>query len=145
MKKIFLFLCFGVLIGMTSFAQCGKTITWTAAKAEFLDDSGRVQDTKDVTVTIHTSSKRITIIHSDDESDSLAGAVKDVACVWKDAFKNGKSTIKADLMEKNGEYNSSTIIIEAKDSKIIINLSFQAPDGSKKQIRIPIDSYKEEG
>ncbi|HMH32879.1 MAG TPA: hypothetical protein VK543_07605 [Puia sp.] len=144
MKKILLILFLGLLIAGTGHAQCGKKITWTASKAEFMDDSGKVAETKDTKVIIRTSGQRIHITHGDDETDTLSGPVKDVQCSWKEAYKNGKTTFKADLSERNGTYSGSVLVIEARDSKIQIDLSFEGPDGSKKHIRIPVEGYKEE-
>jgi hypothetical protein len=144
MKKILTILFLGMLVVATGYAQCGKKITWTASKAEFMDDSGKVAETKDIKVIIRTSGQRIHIMHSDDETDTLSGPVKEVQCNWKDSYKNGKITFKADLSERDGTYSGSTLIIEAKDSKIQIDLSFEGPDGNKKHIRIPVDGYKEE-
>jgi hypothetical protein len=143
MKKIFLFLLLAAFISSSGFAQCGKKITYTAAKAEFVDESGNVQDTKNVQVQIKTSGQRISIMHSDDESDTLAGPVKEVKCNWKTDYKDGKTVFTVDLSEKNGDYSSSTIVIEGKDSKLLITITIKGNDGSVKSIRIPVDSFKE--
>jgi hypothetical protein len=142
MKKMLLLalmICSANLI----WAQCEKKITWTANKAEFLDDSGSVQETKDVTVTIESSGKYVKITHSDDMADSLTGAVKELNCGWSQPFKNGKVVYKCDLMERSGEAANSTMTVEAVDSKITIFLNIITPDGKKMTIRIPVESYKE--
>ena len=143
MKKILPLLLVVLSLSELGFSQCGKNLTWTASKAEFLDDSGAVQDTKTVKVTIEQTAGRIKIVHYDDEGDSLAGPVRDIACSWKDPYKIGKSTIKADISEKNGEFTSSVITIEGADSKITVHLQFENNDGRKMHVRIPIDSYQE--
>jgi len=145
MKKTLFFLAITTLVSSCLFAQCDKKVTWTASKGEFLDEAGNLQDTKDVKVFIQTSRQEIIIVHSDDESDTLRGKVKEITCDWKEPFKNGKITLKTDLTERSGEYANSIITIEAKDTHITILLHIEQPDGRKMQIRIPIDSYKEEG
>jgi hypothetical protein len=142
MKKILLLaliICNANLI----WAQCEKKITWTANKAEFLDESGAVQETKDVTVTIESSGKYIKIIHSDDITDTLTGPVKEVNCDWSQPYKNGKLVYKCDLAERSGDMANSTLTVEAKDSKITIYLNVITPDGKKMSIRIPVENYKE--
>jgi hypothetical protein len=145
MKKLFFLIGVITLSGANLFAQCEKKVTWTASKGEFLDEAGNLQDTKDVKVFIQTSKQEIILIHSDDESDTLKGKIREITCDWKEPFKNGKITLKADLTERSGDYANSVITIEAKDSHITILLHIEQPDGRKMQIRIPIDSYKEEG
>jgi len=143
MKK--LACAFVALVAFTTIAsaQCEKKVLWSAPKADFVDENGSVQDTKNVNVAIYTSKKSIRITHDDDLTDSLYGAIKEFTCDWKQPFKNGKSIIKADLQEKNGEYVNSTITIEATDSKILITISMIAPDGRKMIIRVPVEGYKE--
>ena len=144
MKKL-LFLLFTCVIAVEiASAQCDKKIVWTASKAEFVDDAGNVQDTKDIGVTVHTSGKWILIIHDDDPTDSLSGPVKDVQCDWKEPVKNGKMTLNADLSDRNSPGMKSSLVIEAKDSKTIILVNFQGGDGTTKHVRLAIDSYKEE-
>jgi len=145
MKKTLLFMAFATLVTSGLFAQCDKKVTWTASKGEFLDEAGNLQDTKDVKVIVQTSKEEIILVHSDDESDTLKGKVREITCDWKEPFKNGKITLKTDLTERSGEYASSMITIEAKDAHITITIHIEQPDGRKVQIRIPVDSYKEEG
>ena len=142
MKKILL-LALVVFSANCLSAQCEKKIIWIANKAEFLDESGSVQDTKDVTVTIESSGRSVKITHSDDMNDSLTGPVKGVNCDWSQPYKNGKMVYTCDLAERSGEAASSTMTVEAKDSKIIIYLNINTPDGKKMTIRIPVESYKE--
>ena len=145
MKKSLLILSVLVAFTTTSlFAQCGKTVIWTAPKAEFMDEAGNIQDTKEVNVIIKTTNKEITIVHSDDVNDTLKGTVKEDTCDWKEPFKNGKTILKADLADHGGKYENSTITIEAKESKISISIQMETPDGKKLVIRIPVESYKEE-
>ena len=145
MKKTLFFLAFATLVTSGLLAQCEKKVTWTASKGEFLDEAGNLQDTKDVKVFIQTTKQEIILVHSDDESDTLRGKVREIICDWKEPFKNGKITLKTDLTERSGEYANSVITIEAKDAHITIILHIDQPDGRKVQIRIPVDSYKEEG
>ena len=144
MKKLLLLLLIGMFAGGAATAQCDKKIIWTASKAEFVDDSGHVEDTKDIGVTVHTSGKWVLIIHNDDPTDSLSGPVKDIECNWKEPVVNGKMTIHADLSERNNQSMKSSLVIEAKDSKTIMLVTFQRDDGTSKHVRLVIDSYKEE-
>ncbi|MFI5155025.1 MAG: hypothetical protein ACHQEM_02515 [Chitinophagales bacterium] len=143
MKKILAILSLTIGLSMLAQAQCDKKMTWTASKAEFLDESGAVQDTKDVTVVVETSSKYLKITHSDDLADSLTGNVKDLKCDWALGSKNGKIEYSCDLIEKSGESNNSKLTVESKDAKVMILLHIERNDGKKMDIRIPVDSFKE--
>lgn len=144
MKKIIFILIASVSFAISVSAQCDKKIIWSAAKADFVDENGNVQDTKNVKVAIYTNKQNIKITHDDDLTDTLFGTIKEVICDWKQPFKNGQMTIKTDLQEKNGEYTNSTIKIEATDSKILITINMVAQDGRKMIIKVPVDGYKEE-
>jgi|GEM_PF-822019 len=144
MKKLLFLLFIVFTTGEIIHAQCTKKIVWTASKAEFVDDAGNVEDTKDIGVTVHTSGKWVLIIHNDDLTDSLSGPVKDIQCDWKEPIKNGKMTIQADMSERNNQSMKSSLVIEAKDSKTTILITFQRDDGTTKHVRLAIDSYKEE-
>jgi hypothetical protein len=142
MKKILL-LALVIFSANWVWAQCEKKIVWTANKAEFLDETGAVHETKDVTVTIESSGKYVKILHSDDLNDSLAGVVKEVNCAWEQPYKNGKMVYKCELLKTSGESANSTLTVEAKESKIIIYLNIETQDGRKMTIRIPVESFKE--
>jgi len=144
MKKIPIILAVLTAINISVFAQCDKKVAWSASKADFMDEAGNIQDTKNVTVAIYTNKKEIKITHSDDVMDTLQGVIKEFSCDWKQPYKNGKTVMKADLMEKNGEHMNSIITIEAIESKISISINMEGPDGKKMVIKIPVDNYKEE-
>ncbi len=144
MKKILLTLIITAAFAPAIFAQCDKKIIWTAPKAEFLDEAGNLQETKDVKVIVKTTAKEIIIIHTDDEGDSLKGVVKESTCNWKTAFKDGKTIMKAEMSDRGGSSLNGELTIEGNSSKIVITLKVDAPDGKKMSIRIPVDSYKEE-
>jgi|SRR5580704_7505150 hypothetical protein len=134
--------CICLIAGLTSAsAQCEKKITWTGAKAEFLDASGAVSRTLDEKVVVVSSKTEIKLMHSDREDDALSGKIKEFSCTWTDPFKNGKTVIKSDLTENNADTKSSTVTIEAKDGKITILLTME--DAETKIIKLYIDSYKE--
>lgn len=143
MKKIASILVLAVFSISLAHAQCDKKTTWTASKAEFLDESGAVQDTKDVTVVVETSPKYLKITHSDEPEDSLTGQVKEVNCGWIKGSKNGKIVFSCDMTERSGDHANSTLTIESKDEKIIILLYIERSDGKKMNIRIPVDNFKE--
>jgi hypothetical protein len=144
MKKLLLIVFISIVAGKIAIAQCDKKLVWTASKAEFVDDSGHVEDTKDIGVTVHTSGKWILVIHDDDPTDSLWGPVKDIQCNWKESMKDRKMTIQADLSERNSQNMESSLVIEAKDSKTTMLLSVHRSDGTTRHIRLTIVGYKEE-
>jgi len=143
MKKFFFILSLITVCSASTFAQCDKKIVWTAAKAEFLDDSGKVEKNVDEHIVVKTNTKTITITHDGDVNDTLKGTVSASTCNWKQAFKDGKSVLKAAFVERDNQSIDGELRIEGKDGKIFIYLQIETPEG-KKLIKIYIDNYKEE-
>jgi len=141
MKNLIIVLCL-LSVTATLSAQCSKKITWTGAKAEFLDANGAVERTLDEKVVVISSKTDVKLMHSDKDDDALTGKIKDFSCTWSEAFKNGKTIIKSDLAEGLNPSNNGVITIEAKDGKITILVVMDDHEG--KTIKLYIDSYKEE-
>ena len=144
MKKIAFVLAVLMAFNISLFAQCDKKISWSAQKADFMDEAGNIQDTKNVKVMVYTNKKEVMILHGDDVMDTLRGFVKEMTCDWKQPYKNGRMIMKADMSEKNGESLNGSVTIEAIESKITIWLRVESPDGKKMVIKIPVDNYIEE-
>jgi hypothetical protein len=139
---LLIILCF-FIAATNSNAQCSKKITWTGAKAEFLNESGSVEKTLDEKVAVISSKTDVKLMHGDKEDDALTGKITDFVCNWAEPFKNGKTIIKSDLSEGINPSTKGTITIEAKDGKITILVTMDDHEG--RTIRLYIDSYKEEG
>ena len=141
MKNLIIVLCLLSATATVS-AQCSKKITWTGAKAEFLDANGVVERTLDEKVVVISSKTDIKLMHSDKDDDALTGKIKDFSCTWSEAFKNGKTIIKSDLSEGLNPSSNGVVTIEAKDGKITILVTMDDHEG--RTIKLYIDSYKEE-
>ncbi len=139
-KSISLIVCV-LAIGLVGRAQCDKKITWNASRGEFMNASGQVEKTMDEKITVETDKTSIILKHGDKEDDALKGDIKDLVCDWKEAFKNGKSSFKSQLLEPSGDAKDAIVTIEGKDGKLTILVELVNMEGKK--LRIYVDSYKE--
>lgn len=140
MQNIILAFAIVLLTSVSTFAQCDKKVKWQATKAEMLDESGTVVDTKQGTINITTDSKNITLEIVEEPGDKLEGTISEHKCEWKEAFKNGKTSFKATLNNPNGETKAATFNIEGKDGKLIITFQLERMDG--KTIRIAVEKHE---
>ena len=145
MKKIFLLVFVSLTFGLVGMAQCDKKITWTASKGEFVDASGKVEQTIDEKIIVEMDKKQIVLKHNNQEDDALTGEIKELTCEWKVPYKNGKTSFKSQLAEPNGDVKNAVVTIEGIDGKILITVDVTDPSGSgdNKKIKIYVDSYKE--
>jgi hypothetical protein len=142
MKKILLSVSFFVLLTVAVQAQCGKSITWSSSKTEYLDASGALQRIENSPVTILTTPNHITVTFKtgDGQSDVIEGDLENLQCNWKEAFKSGKTSFKSLLAKSNGETKNATISIEGTEGKLTIIVELENMKGMK--MRIPVDGYK---
>jgi hypothetical protein len=141
MKKIIL-----LSLGLFSFnlltrAQGGKTMVWSASKADFLDAGGNLQETKEDKIVIETSDNQIILKHGDRPEDILKGNIKELNCNWTTPFKNGKTSFKTLLEEANGDTKDALVTIEGKNGKITIVIVSVSNQG--RMIKIEVKDYKE--
>ena len=138
-KTIFLAAaCFA--LSFTVKAQCDKNIKWISSKSEFIDTaSGNVDRSKDESVELTASSKKVSIILKGEHSDSMTGDVTDYSCNWQDQ-QNGKIVFKSMLTDKEGEVRHATITIEKAADKITALLKAEE---EPTLIRLTIDSFEE--
>ena len=140
MQNIILPFAIVLLTAVSSFAQCDKKVKWQATKAEMLDQSGTVVDTKEGTINITTDSKNISLEIVENPGDKLEGTISEHSCDWKEAFKNGKTSFKANLNNPNGETAVGTFNIEGKDGKLIITFQLDRMNG--RTIRIAVEKHE---
>lgn len=140
MQNIILAFAIVLLTSVSAFAQCDKKVKWQATKAEMLDESGTVVDSKQGTINITADSKNISLEIVENPGDKLEGAITEHSCEWKEAFKNGKTSFKATLNNPNGETSAATFNIEGKDGKLIITFQLDRMNG--KTIRIAVEKHE---
>jgi hypothetical protein len=140
MQNIILAFAIVLLTSVSTFAQCDKKVKWHTTKAEVLDESGNVVDSKQGTISITTDTKNVTIEIVEDPGGKLEGTVSEHNCEWKEAFKNGKTSFKANLNNPNGETAVGTFTIEGKDGKLTITIQLDRMDG--KTIRIAVEKHE---
>jgi hypothetical protein len=140
MQNIILAFAIVLLTSVSAFAQCDKKVKWQTTKAEVIDESGNVVDTKQGTISITTDAKNITIEIVEDPGGRLEGTVSEHNCEWKEAFKNGKTSFKTTLNNPNGETSAATFNIEGKDGKLTITLQLDRMNG--KTIRIAVEKHE---
>jgi hypothetical protein len=140
MQNIILALVITLFTSVASFAQCDKKVKWQAAKAELVDESGNVVDTKEGRIVITTDAKTIRFEILESENETAEGTVSETTCEWKEAFKNGKSTYKAAMTGRNGDSQNASITVEGKDGKVKLTLELEKLNGKK--VIINVDKYE---
>jgi hypothetical protein len=140
MRNIILAFAIVLLTSVSAFAQCDKKVKWQATKAEMLDESGNVVDTKQGTINITADSKTIIVEIAEEPGDKMEGTISEHSCEWKEAFKNGKTSFKAILNDPNGQSSPATFNIEGKDGKLIITVQLERMNG--KTIRIAVEKHE---
>ena len=138
-KTIFLAtVCFA--FSFISKAQCDKNIKWISSKSEFIDTAnGNLDKSKNESVELTASPKKVSIILKGEHSDSMTGDVTDYLCDWKDQ-QNGKIVFKSMLTNMEGEIRHATITIEKTAGKITAHLkAAEEPT----EIRLTINSFEE--
>ena len=134
MKKALFILMMLLLLGIVfSYAQCGKKQVITASKTEYLDASGNVQRTVDESTTIEYNDSLI-VITTGAEGQEMRGPVKSITCGWKTAYKEGKTVIKAPIVDPRGDVKNLTITIEGNSVMVngnqIIAVNIPATNGT---------------
>lgn len=125
MKKAILILVL-LVSGIYSFAQCDRTVTYFSGKAEFLDSSGKVERSEAGKIVVKVSKKQITLMHNDDDNDTMEGTITDRICNWNQSLKNGKTTFTTQLVEKNGDSKNAFVSIEGKDGKLTLLVNIKS-------------------
>jgi hypothetical protein len=143
MRHVVLALFLLVFTTITTHAQCDKKVTWHASKAEIIGADSQVLKTKEGTITITTTKTNINIEIVEDPGGTLTGVVRETACTWQEAFKNGKTVYKVDMARQTGETSDASVTVEAKDGKISILVIIGKMEG--RMIRVWVDKYEEEG
>jgi hypothetical protein len=138
-KTIFLAtVCFA--LGIVCKAQCDKNIKWISSKSEFIDTAnGNVDKSKNESVELISSPKKVSILVKGEHPDSMTGDVTNYSCDWNDQ-QNGKIVFKSTLTDNEGEIRHATITIEKTAGKIIAHLKAEE---EPTEIRLTIDSFEE--
>lgn len=139
MKKLVLLFVVVSAIGISSYAQCEKRVLVTSNKTEHLDAKGEVERSVDETTTIEYDNKEIVITPGDDPT--MTGAIKSTTCEWKVPFKEGKTVIKASLVDPQGQTMNLTITIEGKEGKI--SFLAEIEEMGDRKIRVIVDKFEE--
>lgn len=122
-------------------AQCEKKILWTSGKQAFTNGKDEVQKETQDKITVEVSKTAIIFNHNDDPNDVMTGRITEADCNWTDAFKNGKTIIKAELTEGHNDRHDAVVTIEGKDGKVTITLELN--DKPDMKIKAFVDQYEE--
>jgi hypothetical protein len=120
-----------------------QEILYTSTKEEWLNSKDEIQKTDQDKVTVEVSKTNVVINHNDDPNDQMKGEIKNADCNWTEAFKNGKTTIHAELVEGNNDVHDATLTIEGKDGEMFILLELK--DHPDMRIKAYVDKYEEQG
>lgn len=140
MKKIILLLFIAGMFSNKVNAQCDNKILWISGRQAFTNSNGDVQKEMEDKVTVEVSKTVIVFNHNDDPNDVMTGTIKDASCGWTEAFKNGKTVIKAELTEGHNDKHDAVITIEARDGNIVITLELQ--DKPDMKIKAFVNRYE---
>ena len=142
MKSIIIALVLLAAGSTVSLAQCDKKISLSSSKTEHFDASGALKHADDEkTVVVFDKSDIAVTITKGDGDQKLTGKVKSTVCNWKEAFKEGKTTLNVTLNNDNGESRDFAITVEGKDGKIALWAeSKEEPDD---RIKLDIDKFEE--
>jgi len=143
MKKTTALLLIGCAFGTAAFAQCDKKILYTSVKQDWLNSKYEVQKSDQDKVTVEISKTSVVLTHNDDPNDVMKGGIKNMNCNWTELYKNGKTTIEAELTEGSNDVHQANLTIEGKDGVMFILIELQ--DHPDMKIKAYVDKYQEEG
>lgn len=141
MKKVILTLAIALTGSMAVYAQCDKKVLLSSSKTEHLNGSNEVQDTREEHTILEFNKTDITVIPNDSPDDKMTGTVSSYTCNWKVPFKEGKTVIKASLVDKSGDVKNVIITIEGKEGKI--SAMAELDDNSGRKMRLTPDKFEE--
>ena len=142
MKKIIPLFLLACILGTASFAQCDKNILFTSSKQDWMNSKDEVTKSDQDKVTLQVSKTSVVLNHNDDPNDEMTGDIKKVDCNWTESFKNGKTTIEAQLKEHDDMHDAS-LTIEGKDGVMFIIIELK--DHPNMKIKAYVDKYEEQG
>ena len=143
MKKTIVLSLIACAFAAAGFAQCDKKVLYTSAKQEWLNSKDEVQKSDQDKVTVEISKTSIVLNHNDDPNDQMKGDIKNINCNWTESYKNGKTTIQAQLTEGQNDVHEANVTIEGKDGVIFILIELK--DHPDMRIKAYVDKYEEEG
>jgi hypothetical protein len=123
------------------YSQCGKNITITSSRTEYLDAKDSIQHTALENTIIEISKAAITIAPGDDPNRVMNGKISSMECNWKIPFSEGRSVIKAVFINRAGETKNATLTIEGKDGRIVFLLA--AAENPEFRIKVLADKFEE--
>lgn len=142
MKRIIALISIICILNTAGFAQCDKKILYTSVKQEWLNSKDEIQKNEQDKVTLEVSETSIRLNHNDDPNDEMKGIIKNLSCNWTEAFKNGKTTIQAELTEGHSDVHDATITIEGKEGALFILIELK--DHPDMRIKAYVDKHEEE-
>lgn len=141
MKKIILSALSVIGIAMAAHAQCDQTVQISSSKTNMLDATYQVKGSKDEQVVVDITKTTITITNNGKTEDALTGQIKDMQCAWKVPFKEGKTVIQTDLVDRSGDVKEATITIEGKEGKI--TLIAEAKERPDQKIQLEVNKFEQ--
>jgi len=128
-----------VAASTVTYAQCDKTATLTSSTTSYIDNDGKVLNSKAEKAIITITKTDITIVPGD-ESHKMSGAITSKTCDWKVPYKEGKMVVKSTVSGDGSDDKHITVTIEGKDGKV--TLTFEAEEMVDKKIRVVADKFE---
>ena len=139
--KNFAILALILLSSSFSYGQCNKELLLTSSKTEYFDGSGALQRSVDEESSVEINKTQIIIKGGD--NPIMLGTIDNqtVVCNWTDAFKEGKSVMKAVFKDQNeGEFHV-TFSIEGKAG--VVTALMEIDETPDRKIKVVLTSFKE--
>lgn len=140
MKKLFLSALVMALSITGLYAQCEKRVILTSTATHYLDASGALQREVSENSVVEFDQKTISIIPGNEEN-AMSGTINSYKCDWKQAFKEGKTVVKATLTDPSGQSRDLTITIEGKEGKI--SFLAELDDTADRKIKLVVAKFEE--
>ena len=139
MKKMIFSLLLCSAIGITSYAQCNQKVTFNASKTDYLDATGGVQQSKTENTLVNFDNQDVSILCN---GQQIVGTVVSSSCDWKKTYTEGKTVLKANINDKNGDSKNATLIMEGKDGNV--SLLVEVENMPTRKFLLPVDSFREQ-
>ena len=126
--------------GLQANSQCENKVTWYASKADMVDASGSVLQTKEGVIILETGPQKVSLSFRESTEAGLEGIVKEKICDWKEPFKNGK-TVYRTTVSIDGRTSNASFTLEATEGKILLSVEIESMAGKK--FLVYINRYEE--
>jgi hypothetical protein len=140
MKHFLLFMSLFFVTTSEVQAQCNSKFKFESSQTEYLDSNKVIQRIVEEKSTIIITESQVDITPGSEEK-KRSGMISAHHCAWRIPYKEGKSTIRAILVDNNEKKMPVTLTIEAANEKA--TLLFQMDERPGMFIRVKADKFEQ--